>query len=44
VSVPEPVTSPERITREGFYVVEWGVIIYDAYWINHSPASSEVVL
>jgi hypothetical protein len=27
VSVPEPVTSPEMIVREGFYVVEWGVMI-----------------
>jgi hypothetical protein len=37
--------SPEMIAREGFYVVEWGVIIsHDEYWINHSPASSEVVL
>jgi hypothetical protein len=27
VSAPEPVTSPERIVREGFYVVEWGVMI-----------------
>ena len=45
VSAPEPVTSPERIVREGFYIVEWGVIItHDEYWINHSPASSEVVL
>ncbi len=44
VSAPEPVTSPERIVREGFYVVEWGVIIKGKYWINHSPASSEVVL
>jgi hypothetical protein len=44
VSAPEPVTSPERIVREGFYVVEWGVIItHDEYWINHSPAASEVV-
>ena len=43
VSAPEPVTSPERIVREGFYVVEWGVIINGQYWINHSPASSEVV-
>jgi hypothetical protein len=42
VSIPEPVTSPERIIREGFYVVEWGVIIDDEYWINHSAASSEV--
>jgi len=44
ITAPEPVTSPERIIREGFYVVEWGVIIYDEYWINHSPASSEVLL
>jgi len=45
VSAPEPVTSPERIVREGFYIVEWGVIITnDEYWINHSPAPSEVVL
>ncbi len=27
VSVPEPVTSPEQIVREGFYVVEWGVMV-----------------
>jgi hypothetical protein len=27
VSAPEPVTSPETIVREGFYVVEWGVMI-----------------
>jgi hypothetical protein len=27
VSAPEPVTGPERIVREGFYVVEWGVMI-----------------
>jgi hypothetical protein len=27
VSTPEPVTSPETIVREGFYVVEWGVMI-----------------
>ena len=27
VSAPEPVTSPEKIIREGFYVVEWGVMI-----------------
>jgi hypothetical protein len=45
VSAPEPVTtSPEKIVREGFYVVEWGVIIDDEYWIDHSPISSEVVL
>ena len=29
VSTPEPVTSPEKIVREGFYVVEWGVIVKD---------------
>ena len=29
VSAPEPVTNPEKIVREGFYVVEWGVIIQD---------------
>jgi hypothetical protein len=29
VSAPEPVTNPEKISREGFYVVEWGVIIQD---------------
>jgi hypothetical protein len=44
MSAPEPVTSPERIVREGFYVVEWGVIIDGEYWINHSPASPEVLL
>jgi len=44
VSAPEPVTSPERIVREGFYVVEWGVIIDDEYWMNHSPVRSEVLL
>jgi len=44
VSAPEQVTKPETIVREGFYVVEWGVIIDDEYWMNHSPASSEVVL
>jgi hypothetical protein len=27
VSAPDPVTSPEKIVREGFYVVEWGVMI-----------------
>jgi hypothetical protein len=26
-SIPKPVTSPEKIVREGFYVVEWGVMI-----------------
>jgi hypothetical protein len=41
---PEPVTHPEKIVREGFYVVEWGVIIQNEYWINHSPASSDVLL
>jgi len=44
VSAPGPVVNPETIIREGFYIVEWGVIIDDEYWINHSPASSEVVL
>jgi hypothetical protein len=44
VSIPEPVTSPEKIVREGFYVVEWGVIIDEEYWINHSPASYEALL
>jgi len=29
VSTPEPVTSPEKIVREGFYVVEWGVMVKD---------------
>jgi hypothetical protein len=29
VSAPEPVTNPERIVRDGFYVVEWGVMIQD---------------
>ncbi len=33
VSAPQPVTSPETIVREGFYVVEWGVIIKDKYRI-----------
>jgi len=28
-SAPNPVTNPEKIVREGFYVVEWGVIIQD---------------
>jgi hypothetical protein len=27
VTAPEPVTSPEQIVRDGFYVVEWGVMI-----------------
>jgi hypothetical protein len=27
VTAPEPVTHPEKIVREGFYVVEWGVMI-----------------
>jgi hypothetical protein len=44
VTAPEPVTSLERIVREGFYVVEWGVIIDDTYWINHSPVSLEASL
>jgi len=30
VSAPEPVQSPERIVRRGFYVVEWGGMIPDA--------------
>jgi hypothetical protein len=29
ITAPKPVTSQERIIREGFYVVEWGVIIRD---------------
>lgn len=33
VSVPGQVTSPEKIVREGFYVVEWGVVIRDEYRI-----------
>jgi hypothetical protein len=32
VSAPNPVTNPEKIVREGFYVVEWGVIIRDEFW------------
>ncbi len=32
VSAPGPVTNPETIVREGFYVVEWGVIIRDEFW------------
>jgi len=44
VSAPELVTHQEKIVREGFYVVEWGVIIKGKYWINHSPASSEVLV
>jgi hypothetical protein len=44
VSTPEPVTNPEKIVREGFCVVEWGVIIDNEYWMNHSPSPSEVVL
>ncbi len=32
VSAPGPVTNPETIIREGFYVVEWGVIIQDEFW------------
>ena len=28
-SAPNPVTNPEKISREGFSVVEWGVIIQD---------------
>jgi hypothetical protein len=33
VSAPEPVTCPEKIVREGFYVVEWGVLIKDEWKI-----------
>ena len=29
ITAPEPVTHPEKIVREGFYVVEWGVMIED---------------
>jgi hypothetical protein len=43
VYAPEQVTHPEKIVREGFYVVEWGVIIQDEYWINHSPSRLEVI-
>jgi hypothetical protein len=32
-TAPEPVVYPEKIVREGFYVVEWGVIIQDEYRI-----------
>ncbi|NYT20376.1 MAG: PEGA domain-containing protein [Methanomicrobiales archaeon] len=32
VSAPEPVTNPEQIGREGFSIVEWGVIIRDEFW------------
>jgi hypothetical protein len=42
-TTPEPVIYPEKIVREGFYVVEWGVMIDDDYWINHSPSLPEVV-
>ena len=28
-TVPEPVTDPEKIVRDGFHVVEWGVMIQD---------------
>ncbi|NYT20377.1 MAG: PEGA domain-containing protein [Methanomicrobiales archaeon] len=31
VSAPEPVTDPEQIVREGFYVVEWGVTIREEF-------------
>ena len=31
VSTPEPVTNPEQIVREGFYVVEWGVTIREEF-------------
>jgi hypothetical protein len=33
VSAPETGTTPEKIVREGFYVVEWGVVIRDEYRI-----------
>jgi hypothetical protein len=42
-TTPEPVIYPEKIVREGLYVVEWGVIIDDEYWINHMPFLPEVV-
>ena len=29
VSAPDPITDPEEIVREGFCVVEWGVMIRD---------------
>jgi len=29
LSGPEPVSHPEKIVRDGFYVVEWGVMIQD---------------
>jgi len=29
ISAPAQVTSPEKIVREGFYVVEWGVMVKD---------------
>jgi hypothetical protein len=31
VSAPEPVTDPEQIVREGFYVVEWGVTLREEF-------------
>jgi hypothetical protein len=42
-SAPEPVTHPEKIVREGFYVVEWGVIIQNEYWIRSPDLASEAV-
>ncbi len=36
-SVPDAVTDPETIVREGFYIVEWGVIIDDGYKSHSSP-------
>lgn len=27
VFAPDPVTSPEKIVRDGFHVVEWGVML-----------------
>ena len=44
VSAPEPVISPEKIVREGFYVVEWGVVIKDKYRIYSSPSCPEGVV
>jgi hypothetical protein len=42
-SAPEPVTHPEKIVRDGFYVVEWGVIIQNEYWIRSPDLASEAV-
>jgi len=43
VSIPEPVMSPEKIVRDGFSVVEWGVVISDEYRINSSPSCLELI-